>query len=140
MELLPSLLEELKAVCGGFPDTRGGRNGNIAMADFGLSVHSLFFMQSESFLSHQRAMEAGHTRTNCQTLFGMEHIPSDNHIRNNMDPVDPTYLQPLFTRMETELAKPAMKQAFQRLGGRTPIAWDGTEYFCSYTLCETLCR
>ena len=50
MELLPSLLEELKAVCGTFPDTRQGRGANIAMADFGLSAFSLFFMQSESFL------------------------------------------------------------------------------------------
>ncbi len=29
---------------------------------------------------------------------------------------------------------PAMKQAFQRLGGRTLIAWDGTEYFNSYKI------
>jgi hypothetical protein len=134
MELLPSLLEELKAVSAGFPDTRGGRGGNIAMADFGLSAFSLFFMQSESFLAHQKALEKGHTKTNCQTLFGMERIPSDNYIRDNLDPVDPSAMQPLFNRMETELAKPAMKHAFQRLGGRTLIAWDGTEYFCSYKI------
>ena len=142
MELLASLLQELKAVCGGFPDLRGGRKGNIATADFGLSAFSLFFMQSESFLAHQRALEQGHSRSNCQTLFGMEHIPSDNYIRNNLDPVDPAHLQPLFNRMEACLEKPAMKQAFQRLGGglggglggRTLIAWDGTEYFCSYKI------
>jgi hypothetical protein len=38
MELLPSLLTGLKAVCGAFPDPRKGRGGNIAMADFGLSA------------------------------------------------------------------------------------------------------
>jgi len=134
MKLMPSLLQELKAVCGTFPDVRGGRKGNIATADFGLSAFSLFFMQSESFLSHQRSLEKGYTRSNCQTLFGMEHIPSDNYIRDNLDPVDPTHLQPLFNRMETCLGEPAMKQAFQRLGGRTLIAWDGTEYFCSYKI------
>jgi len=134
MELMPSLLQELKAVCGGFPDMRGGRKGNIARADFGLSAFSLFFMQSESFLSHQRALEQGHSRSNCQTLFGMEHIPSDNYIRDNLDPVDPAHLQPLFNRMEGCLEEPVMRQAFQRLGGRTLIAWDGTEYFCSYKI------
>jgi hypothetical protein len=46
MELLPSLLAGLRAVCAGFagntrkssqfPDPRKGRRGNIAMADFGL--------------------------------------------------------------------------------------------------------
>ena len=32
------------------------------------------------------------------------------------------------------LAEPPMRQAFGRLGGRTLIAWDGTEYFCSQKL------
>jgi hypothetical protein len=134
MDVLPALLQELKAVCGGFPDTREVRGGNILMADFGLSAFSMFFMQSGSFLSHQRALEKAHSRSNCQTLFGMEHIPTDNYIRDNLDPVDPVHLQPLFNRMETQLEKPAMKQAFQRLKGRTLIAWDGTEYFCSYKI------
>jgi hypothetical protein len=40
----------------------------------------------------------------------------------------------LFNRMAAQLEKPAMKQAFRRLGGRTLIAWDGTEYFCSYNI------
>jgi hypothetical protein len=30
------------------------------MADFGLSAFSLFFMKSESFLAHQKALEKGH--------------------------------------------------------------------------------
>src|SRR5271168_1507945 len=37
MQLLPSLLSELQAVCATFPDPRKGRGGNIAAADFGLS-------------------------------------------------------------------------------------------------------
>jgi len=43
-------------------------------------------------------------------------------------------LQPCFERVETLLAEPPMRQAFGRLGGRTLIAWDGTEYFCSQKL------
>jgi len=41
MELLPSLLSGLKAVCAAFPDPRKGRGGNIAMADFGLSAAAI---------------------------------------------------------------------------------------------------
>jgi hypothetical protein len=73
------------------------------MADFGLSAFSMFFMQSESFLSHQRALEKGYSRTNCQTLFGMEHIPSDNYIRDNLDPVDPAHLQRLIPLTQVRL-------------------------------------
>jgi hypothetical protein len=134
MELLPSLLSGLKAVCAGFPDSRKGRGGNIAIADFGLSAFSMFFMQSASFLSYQRALEKGHGRSNCQTLFGICKIPSDNYIRDMLDEADPALLQPCFERLETLLAEPPMRQAFGRLGGRTLVAWDGTEYFCSQKL------
>src|SRR5882724_4274365 len=99
MGLLPSLLADLKAVCAAFPDPRKGRGGNIAMADFGLSAFAMFFMQSASFLSFQRALEKGQGRSNCQTLFGIEKIPSDNYIRDMLDAADPALLQPCFERM-----------------------------------------
>src|ERR1700689_244468 len=54
MQLLPSLLSELQAVCATFPDRRKGRGGNIAAADFGLAAFAMFFMQSASFLAYQR--------------------------------------------------------------------------------------
>ena len=52
------------------------------MADFGLAAFALFFMQSASFLSFQRTLEKGQGRSNCQTLFGIAKIPSDNYIRD----------------------------------------------------------
>jgi hypothetical protein len=134
MELLPSLLAGLRAVCAAFPDARKGRGGNIAMADFGLSAFALFFMQSASFLAFQRALEKGQRRSNCQTLFGIGKIPSDNYIRDMLDGADPALLQPCFERMEQLLAAPPLRQAFARLGDRILIAWDGTEYFCSQKL------
>src|SRR5215468_7157618 len=134
MELLPSLVAGLKVVCGTFPDGRKGRSGNIAMADFGLSAFAMFFMQSVSFLAFQRRLEQGHGRSNCQTLFGIEKIPSDNYIRDMLDGADPALLQPCFARLEPLLAEPAMRQAFGRLGGRIFVAWDGTEYFCSQNI------
>src|SRR5271163_2674520 len=134
MQLLPSLLSGLKVVCTTFPDPRKGRGGNIAPADFGLSAFAMFFMQSASFLAYQRTMEKGHGRSNCQTLFGIGRIPSDNYIRDFLDQADPALLQPCFERMEALLSEPPMRQAFGRLGGRTLIALDGTEFFCSQKL------
>lgn len=134
MKLLPSLLAGLKAVCAAFPDPRKGRCGNIAMADFGLSAFAMFFVQSASFLSFQRALEKGQGRSNCQSLFGIEKIPSDNYIRDMLDEADPALLAPCFERLEALLAEPPLRQAFGRLGGRTLVAWDGTEFFCSQKL------
>ena len=131
MRLLPPLLSSLRAVCAAFPDPRKGRGGNIGMADFGLSAFAMFFMQSASFLSFQRALEKGQGRSNCQTLFGIGKVPSDNYIRDMLDVADPALPRPCFERVENLLAEPAMRQAYGRLGGRTLIVWDGTEYFCS---------
>ena len=55
------------------------------MADIGLSAFSIFFMGSPSFLAHQRALEEGLGRSNCETLFAMSAIPSDNYIRLMLD-------------------------------------------------------
>ncbi len=55
------------------------------MADIGLSAFALFFMGSPSFLAHQRVLEEGLGRSNCETLFAMSAIPSDNYIRLMLD-------------------------------------------------------
>ena len=58
MEMLESLLAGVRSACAAFPDKRRGEV-TYSMADIGLSAFSLFFMQSESFLAHQRALEEG---------------------------------------------------------------------------------
>src|ERR1700728_2584782 len=128
MQLLPSLLAGLKAVCTTFPDGRKGRGGNIEIADFGLAAFSMFFLQSGSFLAYQRALEKGQGRSNGRTLFGIGRIPSDNYIRDRLDEADPALLQPYFERVadpallqpyfervESLLAEPAMRLTFGRL-------------------------
>ena len=89
MLILNRLLTGLHDTCAAFPDKRKGA-GNYSMADIGLSAFSLFFMQSESFLSYQRSLEEGRKTSNCHTLFGMAKIPTDNHIRSMLDPVHPS--------------------------------------------------
>ncbi len=133
MEMLETLLEGVRSACAAFPDKRHG-DVTYSMADIGLSVFSLFFMQSESFLAHQRALEEGRKMSNCHSLFGMTAVPTDNHIRAMLDPVHPSHLQPAFDQALGVLRQHGGLTPFQRLGGRVLIALDGTEYFCSQKL------
>jgi hypothetical protein len=128
--LIEQLIGELREVCAGLPDKRVAprREGKYSMADIGLSAFSIFFMGSPSFLAHQRALQRGHGRSNCKTLFGMSAIPSDNYIRLMLDDVPPSAFDRLFLRV-VEAARPL--SPFQRLDGRVLIALDGTEHFCS---------
>ena len=71
----------------------------------------------------------------------MAKIPTDNHIRSMLDPVHPSHLQSSFDQVVAILRAKGGMTAFERLGGRTLIALDGTEYFCSQKLgcphCQT---
>ena len=134
MVILDALLAGLKEVCAGFPDKRKTADVAYSMADIGLSAFALFFTQSESFLAYQRGLEEGRATSNCRTLFGMAKIPTDNHIRSMLDPVDPALLQPCFDQAVEALRARDGFKAFERLDKRVLIALDGTEYFCSQKL------
>ena len=131
MNRLESLLGCLRRCCETFPDPRRGSNGTYRIADIGMAAFSVFFMQSPSFLAHQRRLQEGHGRSNCASLFGLKTIPSDNHIRAMLDPAAPALLHPVFADVLTQLERSGGLAAFRRLGDHVLIALDGTEYFCS---------
>jgi hypothetical protein len=61
MEMLETLLDSVRSACAAFPDPRRGAV-TYSMADIGLSAFSLFFMQSESFLSTSAGWRRGAKR------------------------------------------------------------------------------
>ena len=148
MKVLESLIDGLRACCASFADKRTGRNCQYAMADIGLAAFSIFFMQSPSFLAHQRPLAQSRGRSNCQELFGIDKIPTDNHIRDMLDPVAPDALFGLFAPTLSALEEGTALAAFRRLVpdssevgpeadpqlGHLLVALDGTEYFRSTKL------
>jgi hypothetical protein len=101
----------LRGCCQSLPDLRQGSDVRYTMAD--MSAFSLFFLQSPSFLAHQRRLEAGQGRLNCQTLFGPDRVPSDNHIQALLDPVSPDHFHPVFTEVVAELEGSGGLEAFR---------------------------
>jgi len=74
------------------PDYRKANNNTrYSIADAGLAAFSTFFMQTPSSLAYQRTMEQSKGRSNSQSLFQLEKIPSDTQIRNLLDPITPDY-------------------------------------------------
>jgi hypothetical protein len=68
------------------PDTRKPNNNTQYMvADGVLSAFAVFFMQSSSFLAHQRLLQSKKGRNNARNLFQVTEIPSDAQIRNLVD-------------------------------------------------------
>ena len=116
--MLASLLGSLRGCLEGFADKRRGLNTRYAMADIGMAAFSVFFMTSPSFLEHQRRFEEGHHRSNCESLFGISKIPSDNHVRDMLDAASPQRLHPVFADVVGALeASGGGLDSFRRLGG-----------------------
>ena len=134
VQIQDRLIAALRRYCQVLPDPRRGRNTTYAMADFALAAFAPFFMQSPSFLAHQRHLETGHGRSNCETLFGMNKIPGDSQVRAMLDPIDPALFYPLFADIVAELQQCGGLDAMRVLDGHVLIAWDGTEYHCSDTI------
>jgi hypothetical protein len=95
------------------PDYRQpSNNTRYEVKDAALGAFSVFFMQSPSFLAHQRDRHHCKGKDNVASLFGVEKIPSDNQIRNLLDPVTPVHFHADFTWVHQELERQGRLAAF----------------------------
>ena len=134
MEIFELLLAGFRVVRAEFPHARRGTDVNCSMADIGLSAFSVFFMQSPSFLAHQRTLAENCGRSNAETLFGMTTMPCDNHIRQMLDGAATDHFDSVFANIVKDLDESGGLTRFRRLDGRILIALDGSEHFCSRKL------
>lgn len=124
------MVECLRSAAERFPDQRTGEV-TYGMADAALGAFSVFFTQSPSFLDFQRTLQKTKGCNNALTLFGVEQIPSDNHIRNLLDPVAPAALLPVFAAVTEQLWCDGQLDAYRSVNGDLLVAMDGTQYFSS---------
>ena len=137
MSPLAGYIAAMRELCASAPDRRTGRNARLSMADIGMSAFAVFFLRCPSFLEAQKRLETRQGRSNAATLFGIDRLPSDNHIRNMLDGVPPEHFDPMFHHVLGRLERKGALDQMRRLDGRMLIALDGTEYFTSTSIgCE----
>jgi hypothetical protein len=106
-------------------------NTRYAIQDAALGAFGIFFTQSPSFLEYQRRLQHTKGRNNAYTLFDVEPIPCDNQVRTLLDPIAPSYLDPVFIEVFEGLEQHRMLSHFRVLGDQLLVALDGTNYFSS---------
>ena len=121
----------LKSAANDLPEHRTGKNITYALIDAVMGAFSVFYMQSASFLVHQEEMQNHEGRNNAASLFGVKRIPSDNQIRNLLDPLEPEHLFPVFANICKLLDENGDLQAFRAYRDNLLIILDGTQYFSS---------
>lgn len=125
------LISHLRQTFRRLPDGRTGDNTHYTMEDIGSSAFSVFFTQSPSFLAFARTMQQAKGRNNAQSLFHVEHIPSDNHIRQMLDPVPPETLWPVYDTVYQALREQGILESFRAVHDTLLLALDGTWYSSS---------
>ena len=128
------LVEIFRSTVERFQDQRTGDNVVYSMADTAIAAFSVFFTQSPSFLDFRRTLEVTKGCSNARSLFGMTQTPSDNHIRDLLDPVAPSTVFPIFTYAVDALQALGHLDAYRAINGDLLVAMDGTQYFSSSTL------
>jgi len=114
------------------PDVRKpSNNAKYTVVDGILAAFAVFFMQSSSFLEHQRLLQSKQGRNNARSLFQMEEIPSDPQTRNLVDPLSSTYFQEDFWFLLDKLKEEQYLLQFRNELNTYSVALDGVSFFSS---------
>jgi len=122
------------------PDVRKpSNNARYTVADSALAAFAVFFMQSGSFLAHQRLLQSKKGQSNARSLFQVKKIPSDPQIRNLIDPLSNTYFQEDFWFLLDELKEQQRLLQFRNDLNTYSIALDGVSFFSSEKISCSKC-
>ena len=130
-KIFDEMVDELHHCFEKLPDYRTGANTQYEIKDAALSAFGIFFTQSASFLAYQRMLEERKGRSNVGSLFGVEHIPSDNQIRNLLDPLEPELLYEVFEQGLKAVEASGQLEKFRSYEGQVLISCDGTQIVSS---------
>ena len=132
---LSKVMEHLRESWQSLPDGRKPNNNpRYTIADAGLAAFSTFFMQMPSFLAYQRAMAQSKGKSNSGSLFQVTQIPSDNQIRNLLDPLTPAQFHGDYAWFIQELETSGHLQTFRAYANTLLVALDGLTYHASTTI------
>lgn len=136
------MLSYLQQVIEGATDPRQLSNARrYSLRDLMLSAFAMFYMQSPSFLEHQRQLQSRQGHNNAQRMFGVTAIPTPNQIRNVLDGVAASVLFPVFGWVYQTLSSQGLLQRYQVLDGQLLVGLDGTEYYASKEIhCQQCCH
>ena len=116
----------------------------ISLDDFLMSAYAIFSLKYPSLLRFDQHSKAA-IGPNIKALFDIENLPSDTHLRDIMDEVNPKELRRLFTSLFAELQKTKILSNYEFINvegfNHYLFSIDGTGYFSSHKIsCDQCIR
>ena len=102
----------------------------IPLTDALMSAFAMFSLKAPSLL----AFDKERTEGNLHTIYGIERVPCDTHMRKILDPVSPKSFRPVFKSIFRQLQRGKALESMAFLDGHYLLALDGTGYFSSQTI------
>src|SRR3989442_10640279 len=124
-----ALLHLVRSGFATIPDPRG-KDVDISLTDALMSAFAMFSLKAPSLLAFDKERAEG----NVHTIYGIERVPCDTHMREILDPVSPKVLRPVCKSIFRQLQRGKALEAMTFLEGHYLLALDGTEYFSSQTI------
>jgi len=82
------------------PDHRSS-DAEISLTDALMAAFAMFSLKSPSLLAFDKERAEG----NLETIYGIERVPCDTHMREILDPMSPESLRPLFKSVFRQLQR-----------------------------------
>jgi len=144
MTLLNQTIKLIRKEFKKLPDERDKKHLKYTIEDIATSAFSVFYFQSKSWLDFQRNMLSRAGKSNAKSLFDIDNIPSDNHIRDVLDDIGVEKLQPIFDKVYKLLMKKETLKEYEYFDNTIMVLLDGTHYHSSRKIhcehCQTRVR
>jgi hypothetical protein len=105
-------------------------DGDISLMDALMSAFAMFSLKAPSLLAFDKERSEG----NLHTIYGIQRVPCDTHMREILDPISPKWLRPVFKSVFGQLQRGKALEEMVFLDGHYLLALDGTGYFSSQTI------
>lgn len=116
------------------------RETKISLRDCLMSCFAVFSLKWPSLLQYQENLSNDRIRENLQTLYGVDHPPSDTYMRERLDELDLCDIAPAFKKIFSVLQRNKILEQYQYFDGHYLISADGTGYFNSEKVhCANCC-
>ena len=126
--MVDHLIDELRKRFHNIADPRNGSNKQYPFVDIAMAAFSAFSFSRRLFWSINRSFHQANSKNACRSLFGIRKLPTDNHIREQLDRIDCQDVYPGFDIALDQMKKYQALKPFQILDGRSLLALDGSEF------------
>ena len=103
--------------------------------DVVMSGFAMMYFQDPSILQFQKSLEDGTHNNNLKTLFQVRSIPKDSQMKEVIDELDSTELEPVFEEYFMALQRGKHLEQYPFLEGHYLVSFDGSGYFSSDKIC-----